>query len=113
MTPHRVFIDMSPCSVSAVLRKFLKTGFVSIWSMKSETLRPRAGRIVSHDAGGNGSSSPREELGIKATKRLIEVALPLTAINKSGAREKSIRHGHPSLLHMGCAQRPQSATQTH
>ena len=33
-------------------------------------------------------------------KRLIEVALPLEAINKASAREKSIRHGHPSTLHL-------------
>ena len=31
-------------------------------------------------------------------KKLIEVALPLEAINKESAREKSIRHGHPSTL---------------
>ena len=34
-------------------------------------------------------------------KKLIEVALPLEAINKASAREKSIRHGHPSTLHFG------------
>src|SRR5579883_984886 len=33
-------------------------------------------------------------------KKLIEVALPLEAINKESAREKSIRHGHPSTLHL-------------
>jgi adenine-specific DNA methylase len=33
-------------------------------------------------------------------KKLIEVALPLEAINKASAREKSIRHGHPSTLHL-------------
>jgi len=32
-------------------------------------------------------------------KKLIEVALPLEAINKVSAREKSLRHGHPSTLH--------------
>ena len=32
-------------------------------------------------------------------KKLIEVALPLEAINKEASREKSIRHGHPSTLH--------------
>ncbi len=32
-------------------------------------------------------------------KKLMEVALPLDAINKDSAREKSIRHGHPSTLH--------------
>lgn len=39
-------------------------------------------------------------------KKLIEVALPLTAINKASAREKSIRHGHPSTLHLWWARRP-------
>ena len=34
-----------------------------------------------------------------AAKKLIEVALPLDAINQASAREKSIRHGHPSTLH--------------
>lgn len=33
-------------------------------------------------------------------KKLIEVALPLEAINKASAREKSIRHGHSSTLHL-------------
>lgn len=33
-------------------------------------------------------------------KKLIEVALPLEAINAASAREKSIRHGHPSTLHL-------------
>src|SRR5438445_4553871 len=39
-------------------------------------------------------------------KKLIEVALPLEAINKASAREKSIRHGHPSTLHLWWARRP-------
>src|SRR5256712_14128785 len=39
-------------------------------------------------------------------KKLIEVALPLEAINKESAREKSIRHGHPSTLHLWWARRP-------
>jgi hypothetical protein len=38
--------------------------------------------------------------------KLIEVASPLDAINKSSAREKSIRHGHPSKLHLRWARRP-------
>ncbi len=33
-------------------------------------------------------------------KKLIEVSLPLEAINREAAREKSIRHGHPSTLHL-------------
>ena len=41
--------------------------------------------------------------------KLIEVALPLAAINKEAAREKSIRHGHPSTLHLWWARRPLAA----
>ena len=39
-------------------------------------------------------------------KKLIEVALPLEAINEASGREKSIRHGHPSTLHLYWARRP-------
>ena len=39
-------------------------------------------------------------------KKLIEVALPLDAINRASAREKSIRHGHPCTLHLWWARRP-------
>lgn len=39
-------------------------------------------------------------------KKLIEVSLPLEAINAESAREKSIRHGHPSTLHLWWARRP-------
>jgi putative DNA methylase len=39
-------------------------------------------------------------------KKLIEVALPLVAINAASTREKSIRHGHPSTLHLWWARRP-------
>lgn len=42
-------------------------------------------------------------------KKLIEVALPLEAINKASAREKTIRHGHPSTLHLWWARRPLAA----
>lgn len=44
-----------------------------------------------------------------ATKKLIEVALPLEKINEASAREKSIRHGHPSTLHLWWARRPLAA----
>lgn len=43
---------------------------------------------------------------VKSPKKLIEVALPLDAINVASAREKSIRHGHPSTLHLWWARRP-------
>lgn len=42
-------------------------------------------------------------------RKLIEVALPLEAINRESAREKSIRHGHPSTVHMWWARRPLAA----
>ncbi|MBI5767834.1 MAG: DUF1156 domain-containing protein [Verrucomicrobia bacterium] len=46
---------------------------------------------------------------IKSPRKLIEVALPLDAINVASAREKSIRHGHPSTLHLWWARRPLAA----
>ncbi|WP_419906232.1 DUF1156 domain-containing protein [Hoeflea sp.] len=45
----------------------------------------------------------------QSKKKLIEVALPLEAINAASAREKSIRHGHPSTLHLWWARRPLAA----
>ena len=45
----------------------------------------------------------------RTRKKLIEVALPLDAINAASAREKSIRHGHPSTLHLWWARRPLAA----
>jgi putative DNA methylase len=45
----------------------------------------------------------------KYRKKLIEVAIPLEAINAASAREKSIRHGHPSTLHLWWARRPLAA----
>jgi len=46
---------------------------------------------------------------IKPRKKLIEVSIPLEAINVASAREKSIRHGHPSTLHLWWARRPLAA----
>lgn len=46
---------------------------------------------------------------IKTPKKLIEVSLPLDAINEASGREKSIRHGHPSTLHLWWARRPLAA----
>lgn len=43
-------------------------------------------------------------------KKLIEVALPLDAINAASAREKSIRHGHPSTLHLWWSRKPLATT---
>ena len=52
-------------------------------------------------AGGRASGTIR--------KKLIEVSIPLEAINVASAREKSIRHGHPSTLHLWWARRPLAA----
>lgn len=46
---------------------------------------------------------------VRSPRKLIEVALPLDAINVAAAREKSIRHGHPSTLHLWWARRPLAA----
>ena len=50
-----------------------------------------------------------KQVSIKSPRKLIEVALPLDAINEAAAREKSIRHGHPSTLHLWWARRPLAA----
>ncbi len=42
-------------------------------------------------------------------KKLVEVALPLEAINRVAARGKFIRHGHPSTLHLWWVRRPLAA----
>lgn len=46
---------------------------------------------------------------VKTPKKLIEVALPLDDINEAAGKEKSIRHGHPSTLHLWWARRPLAA----
>jgi putative DNA methylase len=46
---------------------------------------------------------------VRVRRKLIEVALPLEAINAASAKEKSIRHGHPSTLHLWWARRPLAA----
>ncbi len=43
-------------------------------------------------------------------KKLIEVAMPLEAINEASVREKSIRHGHPSTLHLWWSRKPLATT---
>ncbi|MBI2572217.1 MAG: DUF1156 domain-containing protein [Candidatus Schekmanbacteria bacterium] len=48
-------------------------------------------------------------MNVISPKKLIEVALPLDKINAAAAREKSIRHGHPSTLHLWWARRPLAA----
>ena len=54
-------------------------------------------------------SRMRAEHPVKTVRKLIEVALPLDDINRAAAREKSIRHGHPSTLHLWWARRPLAA----
>jgi putative DNA methylase len=49
------------------------------------------------------------EMADAPRRKMIEVALPLEAINAESAREKSIRHGHPSTLHLWWARRPLAA----
>src|SRR3972149_5858324 len=46
---------------------------------------------------------------VKIRKKLIEVALPLEAINAASSRQKSIRPGHPTMLHLWRARRPIAA----
>ena len=47
---------------------------------------------------------------IKIRKKLIEVAIPLDSINSASAKEKSIRHGHPSTLHLWWSRKPLGAS---
>ena len=49
---------------------------------------------------------PSKTVTVKSPRKLIEVALPLDKINVAAVREKSIRHGHPSTLHLWWARRP-------
>jgi len=49
------------------------------------------------------------DAAVTLKKKLIGVALPLDAINKASAREKSLRHGHPSTLPLWWARRPLAA----
>src|SRR5665213_2869552 len=50
-----------------------------------------------------------DDAPINLPRKLIETSLPLDAINVACAREKSIRHGHPSTLHLWWARRPLAA----
>ena len=53
--------------------------------------------------------SDRNGVPVSYKRKLIEVALPLDAISRASAREKSIRHGHPCTLHLWWARRPLAA----
>ncbi len=54
-------------------------------------------------------TDPKDSAVDAPKRKLIEVALPLETINRESAREKSIRHGHPSTLHLWWARRPLAA----
>ena len=43
---------------------------------------------------------------LSSAEKTIEVSIPLKEISKASSREKSIRHGHPSTLHLWWARRP-------
>ena len=45
----------------------------------------------------------------KECKRIAEVDFPIAVVSKHAVREKSIRHGHPSTLHLWWARRPLAA----
>jgi putative DNA methylase len=51
-------------------------------------------------------------VNVISPKKLIEVALPLDAINTASAKEKAIRQGHPSSLHLWWARRPLAAARS-
>ena len=46
---------------------------------------------------------------LKSCKRIAEVDFPIAVVSRHSAREKSIRHGHPSTLHLWWARRPLAA----
>jgi putative DNA methylase len=72
-------------------------------------IKPLSTPIYSYRYWKNYCSYPKGSLFMTYRKKLIEVALPLEAINIASAREKSIRHGHPSTLHLWWARRPLAA----
>ncbi len=55
------------------------------------------------------TTDPNDDVVGAPRRKLIEVALPLETINRESAREKSIRYGHPSTLHLWWARRPLAA----
>jgi len=65
----------------------------------------RHDRAIDHQT----TASERSTVTTAPKKKLIEVSLPLEAINAEASREKSIRHGHPSTLHLYWARRPLAA----
>lgn len=64
---------------------------------------------MTHTTDNQTNASERSTVTDAPKKKLIEVSLPLEAINAEASREKSIRHGHPSTLHLYWARRPLAA----
>lgn len=64
---------------------------------------------MTHAIDNQTNASERSIVTTAPKKKLIEVSLPLEAINAAASREKSIRHGHPSALHLYWARRPLAA----
>jgi len=64
---------------------------------------------MTHTTDSQSNASERSTVTDAPKKKLIEVSLPLEAINAEASREKSIRHGHPSTLHLYWARRPLAA----
>ena len=83
--------------------------------LRLKTLLQRWFPPISPTSGGGQPDGPftrganTVEYETRTRRKLIEVALPLDAINAASAREKSIRHGHPSTLHLWWARRPLAA----
>ena len=67
------------------------------------------GMLGTGSVSGNGEDNRMTAKDLWYKPKLIEVALPLEDINRESAREKSIRHGHPSTLHLWWARRPLAA----
>ena len=55
---------------------------------------------MTHPTSNNQPDASERSTVTAPKKKLIEVSLPLEAINAEASREKSIRHGHPSTLHL-------------
>src|SRR5207237_3632080 len=90
-----------------------KRGPNRAWRPTSRIPRWRFGWCISEGSSGHVPSLALRvsvmQMTIPYRKKLIEVALPLAKINEAAAREKSIRHGHPSTLHLWWARRPLAA----
>ena len=79
------------------------------WQLRSEWVDPQQDTLIIDWVAGQIARDWAVGGGAPLKRKLIEVALPLEAINVASAREKSIRHGHPSTLHLWWARRPLAA----